>query len=402
MISFIGDSDMDAQSIKNTIFSNSAPQGQKENAEASHDGIAGAFTDILKKSGGRATGAMNLLPGTFDFVNASDRVPEDSFRDDYRPQRVDDDQSRRDNTDDRGESHDNAPSDTSKEGHRDGYDGAPRHAEHNDERSSGEDHSQDAPRSVERNDSHSRNDTSGQQEQQEQKASTNNETSAKDETTARGDQGENGKTPGENGLASQADSNASAQAANPFLSGLMTLSQGDNKNKAPGLDVAKAKANQNSALHVKDSSSAKGGAQSALQNDGLAKGDTHGQQAKAQLNANGAKQAGASANQGQTRADQVAQTSTLAQQAAGLSKVVGDGGRLSVFVNLDDEPSALVSKPSSSLSSTALLANEGKGRSVVQGKRDISSTILPAMSVSRILPGKNHVPHSVRAVFKVR
>ena len=92
-------------------------------------------------------------------------------------------------------------------------------------------------------------------------------------------------------------------------------------------------------------------------NAGNASANAHGQQTQANSNT----QAQANINaQAQAGAEAAAKaTSTASQQAADLAKIVGEGNRISLSVDVANKAETLVSKPNASLTSSTALAGEG-------------------------------------------
>ena len=90
-------------------------------------------------------------------------------------------------------------------------------------------------------------------------------------------------------------------------------------------------------------------------NAGNASANAHGQQTQANTNAQTNTNAQAQAS---TEAA-VKATSTASQQAADLAKIVGEGNRISLSVDVANKAETLVSRPNASLTSSTALAGEG-------------------------------------------
>jgi flagellar hook-length control protein FliK len=371
----------DINTAKSSLITDSALPSTKTTTQGSGSGID--FAEIIRKSGNRLGNGLNALSDRAGITGVNERTDNAPAADNNSYDR---DDSRNDNSYDRNDSrNDNAGSRADSDDHsdrgpeRDVSDNSDHSADYENNRT--QDHKPETPETssdehakTEHNENHGENTQREERPNDDSEASTQEsdddgtvEASSSDDgeqSTAKGD--EANKADGSN-TAKKGGDKATATAAKEMLNSLLanaqdsalpgqvaeqaqTNTQGDmgKKNATEGLNVAMANVSKQT-----EGNSANTGQSGANTQNTQAKAQTHNlsntqEQAQAQNVPGAETQAAAQAQ----RKD----ASKANEQAAQLSKMVGGGKKVDVSVTVNDEKSALVSKPTANLASNTVLA----------------------------------------------
>lgn len=346
------------------------------NGKQSQEGVAAQFMELLGKARADIQEGLGMTATRSTVVTMPERTEADVQRDDRQPEAQDQGRDRaeaRDNDGDRGEDRREAPrADNHDDRGRDATsDRKDDHAEARSDQHSG-DQAQHKGDDGRRADDANQQADSGKSEA----ADTGNRAEAADTATS----GNDGAQTAATGEAAQA---TTAEAAAGAMETLVTGPQED-----PALvAVAAAAANTQAQTHKADTGAqqATGPAQQAeIKVEGPARTDGHigqqwqstaGEAARAGIHnqaQKGQDQAQANAaQQAQAALEGKADPATNAQrQAAQLSKMVGEGNRISVQTQVTEESATLVSKPTNTLSNTSILAGDGTKQGQAQNQQN--------------------------------
>ncbi len=371
----------DINTVKNTLASDGAFPGTKGIAPKSSSGID--FAEIMRNNGSRLENGLNALSDRAGITSVGERPDNSPAADDRSYDRGDE---RHDNSDSRADTDDHSDhgSDRDASAHSDrsndyasdrSQDTKPDTVEASDggrdDSEHAQNHGENANRDDRSTDSSSDDGTSATENGDSETVAASNGDDG-EQAAVKGDEGnkENTGNAGEN-----AQNNAAASTAKQMLNSLLSNTQeaalpgqvaeqtqantqnGNTKtNAAEGLNVAVANVGKQT-----DGNSANTGQQGANSQNTQAQAQTHNLannqgQAQTQNNANAEMQAAADA--------QSQSTSKAAEQSAQLSKMVGNGNKVDVSVNVTDEKASLISKPTANLAANTVLAADSTAPSL--------------------------------------
>lgn len=372
---------MDDLLIKtNTVSNGVTPTSGASDGLTGLAGLAVSFQDLLHKAGARIENGFFAIVDRAGIGAVNERSELVNPSDDYRRRQPDDGKDRyegRDRADDNRSDQSRArPVDREDDYGRD------HGAEHRDARGddAGSDHGQShaddragehTDNSAANDQAPAKNENSGNDKAKSadgaDKTASKSRQSEGDAKTAGNQAGShNGKTVVANTDAAVAQAGVAQQLLNPLLAGL--LAAGDVKGGIEG--QAKAVENASATGSEKMAQTA---FESVTKLTPVATGKDSGPQdnhkAQAQAFANAANQAKAvAADQSAVNVETEVATGVkpIETQAASLAKAFGDGNKAQVSVTVTNEAQILTSKPTASLTSGAVLANDGASQSSSQ------------------------------------
>jgi flagellar hook-length control protein FliK len=363
----------DISTVKSTIATDSAIASTKGSTSKSGSGID--FADIIRNNGSRMDNGLNALSERAGISGVGERSDNPPAADDHSYDRGDD---RNDNAPSHNDSDDSANHDSS----RDASSQSERPNDYVNDRAS-DNRPETADASSGSDDSSQHTENHGENASRDERT---NDTSSDDSSTVQNsdetqsvdassdDDGEQSSVKGDNANKSGAENSgensqnaATTSTAKQMLDSLLSNAQDtalpgqaaeqaqantkNNTGKAnasEGLDVAIANVGkQNDGAAANAAQSAANGQNTKAQTQTHNQANTQGQ-AQVQNTAGTEIQASAEA--------QAKNSSKTAEQAAQLSKMVGNGKNVEVSVSVTDEKSTLISKPTTSLASSSALA----------------------------------------------
>ena len=311
-----------------------------------------AFAGILQKAGAHFESDMAALIGKTPRADSPERAAETVAGDNRND-------GRRDNSVSEQHAKDGRASDRSDD-RPDTY-RVDRNDDHGRDQASNGNEEHNNVKPGERGEHQARNDDAGRNNDNADRSSDREETGGSSSNSGDAD------TAGENGDGQQTASGEGEQV----LNGLLEIAQASAAT-SQGADEATSRAvtrgpGENAIQGLNKAISTLTGQNSAQSADGNhANAQQQGQQAKTGATPNGNANAEA---QTRTQVETGGNANNgAAQQAAGLSRLIGQGNRVSVQVNVTDESASLVSKPASSLAASVVTSSQGanEGRTGTQ------------------------------------
>ena len=326
--------------------------------------LPGSFAQFLQSAGARIEGDFASLIGRINETTdprrsePADTSDEHGYGrddgDDHRAERAHDadrgderdDDNRGDRRDDHARDRDPARDENRDHGRPEDHgDHEPRHDESRDDGASAPERSND-----------------GGQTDQESKGSRQDNQDGEQSPAASGESAGRGA---EQANASHGDGHAPTatgqQHAQQVLSGLIETAQSDtrsNRSDNGGVEQAGPNAGEN-ALHGLNTALASVGKGSGSQGNGPNHPGAHGQAHQGQANQAANTAANELAQNNTVNQAATGQNDKATQQASALSRLVGEGNRVSVQVGVTDEADALVSRPASTIAQTAASTSGG-------------------------------------------
>ena len=372
---------IDVHSVKSNVSGDNPFQSTKGSASGSNID----FAELMRNSGARIGNGLSNISDNAGITSSIDKSAAASRFDD-RPQ---------DPVDDYTDNYDSSDGKTDRTYHQDARPQSSQHDDHAQDRVASNESNHSEPAGETSTHESNRPDNDADSNANEQSSSTDNSDaqSASDETA----QGKAGNDTAEtNGQSANADDKPAEQAANGSNNAVAGQGKGASSNAEQILHSLLASAQAN-AQTGKASGAGQDASQKAGPDENAVKGLTNaiagatkntadpavgtagteaGTKSKADTNAagketfnlpgnpaaqakagNAAQTANAAANAQATPAG-AATKDAAAQQSAQLSRMVGDGPKISVAVETTGASSAVVSKPSTSLTSSAALIGE--------------------------------------------
>jgi flagellar hook-length control protein FliK len=365
----------DISTVKSTIVTDGGTPSNKGTAQGSGSGID--FADIIRKNGVHVDGGLSALSNKAGITgvsersdnaqaateqprdNSSDRNDNDGYRadGDERSERVSDRDasSQPDRSNDYADDHSQDSRPQSAETAVDARDNS-QHADNNGETANRDDNAGDT----------SDNDNASNQETDSNETSDTADSGDGEQAAAKGE-GENENQSANGDKGETTNDGATASTAKQMLNTLLENTQG---NALPGQASGQAQDNaQAGGANTKASDGlntaiASVGKQTegASSNAGQSTANAANTQAQNQTHNLASGQNPAQAQNAANAASQVAgevqakDTTKAAEQAAQISKMVGNGNKVDVSVTVTDEKAAMVSKPSAALVSGTVLA----------------------------------------------
>ncbi len=373
---------IDVSSVKSNVSGDSPFQPAKGSAGNSDIN----FADLMRKSGARLGNGLMAISDNAGISSITDKSDDAARYDNHQQAPVDSNAETYDSSD-HDSNHDARPADQAASSHRD--DRAP-------DQAAGTDPDYSEPTGETSTDASSAHgdDGSGEPDDTSSDAATANDDQAPDDTA--NSESDGGDSTGQSAHSSEkaaehvanGGDNAAAghgkgtgSNAEQILSSLLASAQGNTQtgkaadsasqsaqNAGPGENAVKGLTNAldnvtkntgETAATTDTGAQGKAGA-SATAKDGF---NLHASQTALGKAANTAQSANAAANApGQATAAEATGKETAAQQSAQLSKMVGDGPKVSVTVGTINESASVISKPMTSLTSSAALIAENNAQ----------------------------------------
>lgn len=377
----------DISTVKSTIVTDGAIASAKGSAQSNGTGIN--FADIVRKNGARTDGGLNALSDRAGITGVGERSDNPPLVAE-RPQ--DSNSDNRDHGGNRaeGDEHSDRPSDrdiSSQPEHSRDYDGdhsqntgsqtaetaseareTPQAAENNGENASRDDRPDDSSG----DDTASSTESGGEETVEAAAGGDDQQAAAKGESENKEVAENNG---GDTTNAKQMLNTLLANAEGAAFSG-QASSQGQESNNSAGSGKVNATEGLNTAIanvgKQAEGESVKSGQSGATSGNAQAQGQTHNLGNSQNQNQNMANSGAAAqaAGEGQAR-----DTTKIADQAAQISKLVGNGNKVEVSVTVTDDKSTLISKPSANLTASSVLAADSTAPSLRSKQTQANSKI---------------------------
>jgi len=371
---------IDFQTIKSFIFGDKVANGSAQAENATGAGFD--FAEFMRKQGNRMGNGLNDLSDRAGITAIGENSASPVSTEIHSVETGDDIASN-------GEHYDDGHDDTGHDSHNEPTAQTNQHDDYTDRQSSeqtqGNDGSEQGEGGNQQVEAHGEN--SAADDEDAPKAASNDDGGATDEgqgtdTDKQGsgenaDNGEQNTTGKGDNPEAKADTTSSVNAsvaasAEEKLAQLLASAQ------ASGIPGQAADKSVHQGENMASREKSVGGLNNAINNVNKQNVGTNGKGAEgnnqaqthnvAKTNTNAAANANANANvnaaiSGKEQATS-ANTGNAAEQAAQLSKAVGDGNKVAVSVQVTDESKSLVSKPSSSLTPNAALSNDSGSKSL--------------------------------------